>query len=205
MWIKICGAVDRESVRCCLDAGVDALGINLVPTSRRYVPLDVAKDLCDYAREAIELVLVVADLPESRLREIATYLNPTHIQLHGREPHEQVGMGRYKAIAVEDAEDVRVAEAWPGDLLLVDAKGEGGTYGGAGHSFDWNLVRGLCARRRVIVAGGLRPDNVADAIQLLAPFGVDAASGVEPPGRPGKKDPSLVQAFVANARMAAGS
>jgi len=107
----------------------------------------------------------------------------------------------YKAIGISNATDAARAAEYGGDRLLVDAKsGTPGVLGGTGQTFDWSLVATLAARRDLIVAGGLTPDNVADAVRALEPFGVDVASGVELPGNPRKKDAALVHAFVAAVR-----
>ncbi|HEY3665839.1 MAG TPA: phosphoribosylanthranilate isomerase, partial [Polyangiaceae bacterium] len=97
--------------------------------------------------------------------------------------------------------DAQRAEEYGGERLLVDAKSTTpGVHGGTGRTFDWSLVVSLAARRDVIVAGGLDPDNVAAAVRALKPFGVDVASGVELPGDPRKKDPARLRAFVAAVR-----
>jgi phosphoribosylanthranilate isomerase len=111
-----------------------------------------------------------------------------------------VGPEAYKAVRIGSAEDVAIAASFAGDRVLVDAKVEG-ALGGTGRSFEWTLVQKLARERRIVLAGGLRPDNVAQAIAAVRPFGVDVASGVE--RTPGDKDLDAVRCFVENARRAA--
>jgi phosphoribosylanthranilate isomerase len=105
----------------------------------------------------------------------------------------------YKAIAVATKEDVALADRYAGEYILFDTKTPG-AWGGSGTSFDWSLVRGLGATRKVVLAGGLTVDNVQEAIRVVRPHTVDVASGVEAKGRPRDKDLGLVRAFLAAAR-----
>jgi phosphoribosylanthranilate isomerase len=124
------------------------------------------------------------------------------LQLHVDEPADDVAAllpHAYKAVRVADAGDVAHAAAMPGDYVMVDAK-VAGALGGTGHAFDWGLVVALAQTRRLVLAGGLKPDNVAAAVAAVRPWCVDVASGVE--SSPGVKDLRLVEAFVAEARRA---
>jgi phosphoribosylanthranilate isomerase len=122
------------------------------------------------------------------------------LQLHGDESADDVtGLlpHAYKAVRVASAADVRRAEAMPGEYVMVDAK-VGSALGGTGHTFDWDLVIDLARRRRIVLAGGLTPENVGEAIRRVRPWCVDVASGVEV--APGVKDMARVRAFVDAAR-----
>jgi phosphoribosylanthranilate isomerase len=124
------------------------------------------------------------------------------LQLHGDEPPDALSPflpHAYKAVRVASAEDVEHARTYPGEYLHVDAKVPG-TLGGTGHVFDWSLVKSLATERMLTLAGGLRPDNVADAIFVARPFCVDVASGVEQ--APGHLDLERVRAFIAAVRAA---
>ena len=105
-------------------------------------------------------------------------------------------------LRVGDAADVARALSFPGHPLLVDAK-VGGQLGGTGHTLDWALVEPLARARQLILAGGLTPDNVARAVEIVRPWGVDVASGVERAGEPRRKDPEKMRRFVSAARAAA--
>jgi phosphoribosylanthranilate isomerase len=120
--------------------------------------------------------------------------------MHGSEgPNDLAALlpHAYKAVRVAGDEDVALAESMPGDYVMVDARVEG-ALGGTGRTFDWRLVAGLAQRRKLVLAGGLTPDNVAAAVAAVHPWCVDVASGVE--SAPGVKDLEKVRAFVAAAR-----
>ncbi|HEY6077309.1 MAG TPA: phosphoribosylanthranilate isomerase [Polyangiaceae bacterium] len=195
-WIKICGVTTVEDAERVVQLGVDALGLNFVLGSKRRVTREQAQLIVDAVRGRIELVAVVAEPTESEVSELRTELGIAWLQLHGAEPAARVARllpHAYKAVAIEDAADARRAATFPGERLLVDTKVSGGS-GGTGKVFDWQLVTELARQRQLILAGGLTPTNVAASIRVLAPFGVDVASGVE--SAPGQKDHELLTAFV---------
>jgi phosphoribosylanthranilate isomerase len=131
-------------------------------------------------------------------------LGVQRLQLHGDETEADLlalGACAFKALRVGDAADVARARSFPGQPLLVDAK-VGGQLGGTGHTLDWALVEPLARARPLLLAGGLRPDNVAQAVQIVRPWGVDVASGVEIAGEPRRKDPEKMRRFVSAARAA---
>jgi len=199
--VKICGLTREEDAELCIEAGATAIGLNFVPTSRRRVDEAVARRIVDRVRGRIVTVAVVADLGVRELERLARATGVERLQLHGHESPEAVGAAgpnAFKAARIGDASDALAAAAFPGEWLLVDAKAPGGELGGTGARFDWSLVKSLVRSRKVIVAGGLDPSNVAGAVRELEPFGVDVASGVE--SSPGIKDPAKVRAFIAAAR-----
>jgi phosphoribosylanthranilate isomerase len=201
-WIKICGVTTPEDAERVVELGVDAIGLNFVHGSKRRVSREQAKAIADAVRGRIELVAVVADPTEPEISELRGELDIAWLQLHGSEPAARVARlmpHAYKAVAIEDAADARRAATFPGERLLVDTKVSGAS-GGTGKVFDWQLVTDLARSRSLILAGGLTPSNVAAAIRVLQPFGVDVASGVE--SAPGTKDNELLTAFVLAARTA---
>lgn len=201
-WIKICGVTRVEDAEQAAELGVEALGLNFVHGSKRRVGIGQARAIADAVRGRVELVAVVANPTEPELEELRDGVGVEWLQLHGDEPAARVSRllpGAFKAVAIEDAADARRAATFPGERLLVDTK-VGAASGGTGKVFDWQLVTELARTRRLIVAGGLTPRNVAAAVRVLTPFGVDVASGVE--SAPGVKDPALVAAFVAAVRSA---
>jgi phosphoribosylanthranilate isomerase len=203
-WIKICGVTLPADVELVHKAGADAVGLNFIPRSPRRVDISTARELAAVARGKLEVVGVVADCDESRIRELVEVVGLDRVQLHGNEPDElleRLGPIAYKAVGVSSASDVAIAQRVLGERVLVDAK-VGGLVGGTGTTFDWSLVENLCRLRSVIVAGGLDPDNVAQAVRQLRPFGIDAASGVELPARPGQKHEGLVRRLVEAIRRA---
>lgn len=208
-WIKICGVTSPEDAHVVLAAGADALGVNLVPGSKRAVDLPTAQAIVKAVRGKIELIGVVADRELEALDGLRRELGLDWLQLHGREPPGMVArlQRAYKAIGISTIDDVVRARACPGERLLVDRKVEereqlAGVLGGSGRRFDWSLVVELARSRPIILAGGLTPDNVSEAIALVRPWGVDVASGVERATDPRRKDPERVKQFVERARKA---
>jgi phosphoribosylanthranilate isomerase len=198
--VKICGVTRLEDARAVWAAGADALGLNFYPRSPRYVEAATAAALAR-TRPALGAVVGVfvnesPDIIRARVRECGL----TAVQLHGDEPPEACtgfGVPVIKALRVRGPEDVARARAYigAGDVttLLLDGAAPG--YGGGGVGFDWSLVARLSdAGVPVLVAGGLNPGNVQEAVRATKPYGVDVASGVEV--SPGIKDADAVRAFV---------
>jgi phosphoribosylanthranilate isomerase len=205
VWIKICGITSIEDADLALHAGADAIGLNLVPESPRCVSVEQALGIAQQVASRLRTVAVVADRSREELVALRRATGIDWLQLHGSEPPELVFAltpHAYKALRIANASDVASAPRYPGELLLADAKVPG-LLGGSGARFDWSLVRDLAKQRPLVLAGGLNPDNVAEAITQVLPFGVDVASGVELEGQPRKKDPVKIARFVALARAAA--
>lgn len=205
LWVKVCGITREEDARVSVEAGASALGLNFVSRSKRRVDLELARRIAYAVRGEVELVGVVADESPERLRELVSEVGLDWLQLHGEEPPEFLSAvpQAFKALGIERGSDVETARRFPGTRLLLDAK-SAGVSGGTGHAFDWRLVEELAKTRPIILAGGLTPENVARAVQQVAPWGVDVAGGVESAGDPRRKDPEKVLAFVRNARRALG-
>jgi phosphoribosylanthranilate isomerase len=203
-WLKICGITCAEDARLAVDAGADAIGLNFVASSKRYIDEPTARLIADAVRGQVELIAVVANETEQRLRALLRSLELDWLQLHGDEPPSllEVLPKAFKAIGIESALDVHRAASYPGQRLLVDSKASG-VSGGTGQSFDWSLLQSLVGSRRLILAGGLTPENVARAVSLVNPWGLDVASGVERPGDARRKDPERVARFIENAKRAA--
>ncbi len=208
MHVKICGVTRVVDAEAAVKAGATAIGLNFVPGSPRRVDAARARLLSEAIAAAsggkVLVVGVVADLSIEAMKALVTDAKLGCLQLHGDEPPEVLEAmlpHAYKALRIGTAEDVAVAATYPGEYLLADAKSDG-ALGGTGKTFDWSLVAGLARTRKLTLAGGLRPDNVAEAVRAVRPFCVDVASGVEPEGQPGIKDPRLVEAFVRAATSA---
>jgi phosphoribosylanthranilate isomerase len=203
-YVKICGITSVEDAILATEAGADALGLNFVRSSKRVIDRATAAHISDALGGTVELVAVVADRSAQELADLRAETGIRWLQLHGSESPEDLELvlpEAYKALGVGSAADARRADEYGGNRLLVDAKSRApGTLGGTGQRFDWSLAVPLAARRDVIVAGGLDPDSVADAVRALRPFGVDVASGVELPGNPRQKDAARVRAFIAAVR-----
>jgi phosphoribosylanthranilate isomerase len=206
MIVKICGVARLEDGLAALDAGADMLGFNFHPPSPRYVaPEDCAGMVAALRRAApFTAVGVFVNTPAS---EVAAALDACGLdlaQLSGDEPPEALhalGDRAFKAIrAADEADRFAVPSTAVRPALLLDAQA-GAAYGGTGRTADWGLAHALAGRYNLLLAGGLRPENVADAVRQARPWGVDVASGVE--SAPGRKDAALMRAFIVAARDAA--
>lgn len=198
--MKVCGVTTVEQAVACVDLGADALGVNFVASSPRRVDERLARAVVEAVGKRTLVVAVVAGMTVDAMRALVEGTGVGCLQLHGDESAAEVTAllpHAYKAVRVANAEDVAVAEGMPGDYVLVDAKVPG-ALGGTGHGFDWGLVVGLAKRRKLVLAGGLTPENVRSAVDRVRPWCVDVASGVE--SAPGVKDLGRVRAFLAAAR-----
>jgi phosphoribosylanthranilate isomerase len=205
---KICGITTPDDALGCIEAGAGALGFNFYPLSPRSIPVNgdlswIAKLKADYPD--IALIAVVVNPEEALLHRLEGARCFDAIQFHGDETPEVCATeGRrfprwIKALRVRSQADLDTALAFKTPFLLLDAAVPG-TYGGSGHVIDWNLASGFVTshpKKHVILAGGLNPGNVAEAVQAVGPHAVDVASGVE--SAPGVKDPAKVAPFIASA------
>lgn len=206
MQVKICGVTRLDNALACVDAGADLLGLNFYPPSPRFVSLEQAARLAEGLRgSAVKLVGVFVNAGAEEIRTALRTCGLDLAQLSGDEPPEllaALGHAAFKALRPADEaalqEDLR---RYPPGLqapaYLLDAH-RAGAYGGTGLAADWSLAAGLARRAPLLLAGGLTPDNVAEAVRRVQPWGVDVASGVEL--APGIKDPALVRAFIRAAK-----
>jgi len=202
MCLKVCGITSVEDAQMCVTAGVDAIGVNFWPGSPRRCDERIAADIVAAVNGHVTVVGVFVDAPIAEIRRVLVRTGIEWAQLHGDEPAdvlEALLPTAFKAVRVRDEASVRVAQACPGDRLLIDASVDG-LVGGTGTLADWTLARRIAESRPVILAGGLTAENVGEAFAAVHPFGVDVASGVE--RAPGQKDPVKVRAFVHAVRAA---
>jgi phosphoribosylanthranilate isomerase len=200
--VKVCGVTSVEDALMCSEAGVDAIGLNFWPRSVRRCPEQAARQIADAVAGRVLLVGVFVDAEEEEIARLRSALDLGCVQLHGAEPPALVARflpHAYKALRVRDAGVLAEVRTFPGEYVLLDAYVPGAP-GGTGATFDWSLAAQVARERKLTLAGGLTPRNVADAVRAVRPYCVDTASGVE--SAPGVKDPELVRAFVAAARSA---
>ena len=211
--IKICGVTTPEDIRACADAGADAIGINFHPGSSRYVDPKSAQPLIRSISPLMSAVGVFVNQPIRQVCAIAYQLGLRGVQWHGenRDLADPFPFGLIAAFRVKDRENLTEITAYvekcrllgyQPSAILVDAFVDG-QHGGTGQTAPWDLLAGFDPGVPIILAGGLTPENVADAIRAVRPAGVDVASGVE--SSPGRKSPDKVRRFIANAREAAAS
>jgi phosphoribosylanthranilate isomerase len=202
--VKICGITCLDDAWAAVEAGASALGLNFVPASPRCIDVAAARTIAEAIGDRALVVGVVADLDVEAMRRLRDEGKLGCLQLHGDEPPEALEPllpHAYKAIRVGTAEHVALADRYGGEHVLVDARVEG-KFGGTGRRVDVALVAPLARRRKVTLAGGLDPSNVAAAIEAVGPFCVDVAGGVERAGNARRKDEAKMRAFVAAARGA---
>jgi phosphoribosylanthranilate isomerase len=216
-WVKICGMTNLEDALTAVEAGADAVGFVFYEKSPRNVSVDVARAIVEKLPRGVEKVGVFVNENEDSICAVADEAGLTAVQMHGDDEDPRAAdlvVGRrpilkvFPAISMNHANPLGWAGMWNPDVVhafLVDS-GNSSKHGGTGEVFDWKAsVRTLGEIRRFgrfVLAGGLAPGNVAEALGILKPWGVDVVSGVE--ARPGKKDPEKVRAFVKAVRDADG-
>jgi phosphoribosylanthranilate isomerase len=206
MRVKFCGITRLEDAQEAARLGAWAVGVNHWAESPRRCDPAVAAEIGATLRRRLEIVGVFVNSSLDEIDSAAEDESLTMLQLHGdegpafcREAARRTGLKVIKAVRVRSAADVQAAEAFRTDFHLLDAH-RPGMPGGSGESFDWELVADRRSEVPLILAGGLTPDNVADAIATTHPFAVDVASGVET--EPGIKDHALMGAFAEAAQAA---
>jgi phosphoribosylanthranilate isomerase len=197
--VKICGVTSVEDARVCAEAGADAIGLNFWPGSKRCVPVERAVEIARALPAGVSKIGVFVDAPREAIERTAEAVGLDAIQLHGDEPPEAcVGFALPVSKAIRVSEALRsideVVARYDVAWVLLDS-----AVGGSGVAFDWRRALDV-PPGRVYLAGGLRPDNVAEAVQLVRPYAVDTASGVE--ASPGRKDARRVREFIENAKHA---
>ena len=208
--VKICGVRTPAIVNTAAEAGADYVGLVLFPGSPRYVEVEEARVLAAIGKGKVGAVAVLVDPDDALIDEVVERVRPDLLQLHGNEPPDRVaairaraGIPVMKALAVEDADDVKAADAYAAsaDHILFDAKARAGATlpGGNGVAFDWLMLKSFGAP--FALSGGLTPETVGAAIRATGASLVDVSSGVE--RAPGDKDAELVRRFIRAAKSAA--
>ncbi len=206
--VKICGLKDPSALDAALNGGARYVGFMHFAKSPRHIPLAQAAGLAVRARGRADVVAVTVDASDDTLAAIASQLRPDWIQLHGSETPARAaevrrfaGKGVWKVLGVAAVADVEAAGAYENaaDMLMFETEPPPGSDrpGGNGLAFDWAIMKGRAPKKPWLLAGGLRPENVAEAIQLSDAPAVDVSSGVE--SAPGVKDPARIKAFLAAA------
>jgi phosphoribosylanthranilate isomerase len=204
--VKICGITNLDDAERAASLDAWAVGLIFYSPSPRHCPLDAAERIAAALRRRTEVCGVFVNDKLDRVVDLADRVGLTMLQLHGdegpaycAEARRRTGLKVTKARGISGRFDLSALEAYHTDFHLLDARTDS-LRGGTGETFDWSLVAQRRSPEPAILSGGLRPDNVADAIEIARPFAVDVASGVE--AEPGRKDPERLEAFFAAVRGA---
>jgi phosphoribosylanthranilate isomerase len=201
VFIKVCGITRVSDARHAVEQGATALGFVLWPKSPRAITVDRAAEIIAALPSHVVSVGVFVNESIDSIRVAAERAHLTAVQLHGDEPPAYAEALVWPVIrAVTVGEIDLAADAWSADTALLVDNIDPVRRGGTGSAVDWTRAAGIAKTRRVVLAGGLTPENVATAIRTVHPFGVDVSSGVE--SAPGVKDLDKVTQFIANARLA---
>ena len=214
MQIKICGITNLEDARVAVNAGTDLIGLNFYSKSPRYIEPARARDIAAALRadgHAVKIVGVFVNEPSENVRAIMELVKLDLLQLHGTEPASTVSElapRAYKALRPRDVSEARAAVAeyrnatnGHAPAFIVDAY-DPKQFGGTGTRADWDIAATIARQYPILLAGGLNSENVADAIRIVQPWGVDVSSGVE--RAPGLKDHAKVSVFIEKARAKSG-
>jgi len=201
--VKICGLTRRKDAEAAVELGADLLGFNFYPRSPRYVDPSLARSILADLPRAAGTVGVFVNEEAARIIAVTAAAGVAMAQLHGDETAEfcaGLPLPAIKAVRVGGADDLAGIEKYRVWAILIDSKTPG--FGGSGEKPDWGLAAQAGGKCRLILAGGLCPDNVAEAIGAVKPWGVDVASGVE--SAPGIKDAEKMKRFIEAVRNVSG-
>ena len=203
--IKICGITNHDDAQAAIDAGADALGFVFYKSSPRWVQPDVVRRIVAALPPFVLPVGVFVNEDGKVVRDLMDACGLAVAQLHGDETAaycEQLGRPAWKAVRLKDAGSFLALAEYKGRAgvrgVLIDAFSES-VYGGTGRRADWTWAAEAARHAPVILAGGLTPENVHEAVRIVRPYGVDVSSGVEV--SPGKKDPHKLAAFIAAVKL----
>ncbi len=186
--VKICGITNYDDAAAALDMGADLLGFNFYPESPRFIPPEKAIEIINKLPAFIDLAGIFVNASIDQIHETKNLCQLDWVQLHGDENPQfcrellSHNVKVMKALRVKDSSDIKKADEYFTDAILLDAFNPE-KYGGTGLTFDWNIIGHI--GKRVFLAGGINPDNAADAVKLGV-YGIDVCSGIE--SEPGKKD-----------------
>ena len=201
--VKICGITSLTDAQAAITGGADVLGFNFFEGSPRHTSLEKAAEIAKQISPAVLRAGVFVNAPAEFIARAIGGCGLNLLQFHGDEPPEfcvQFGLMSMKAFRIRDAASLKELAEFSTDAYLLDAFSPGAR-GGTGEKFRWELaVEAQKFGKPVFLAGGLTPENVADAVRKVRPFGADVASGVE--SSPGKKDHAKIRAFIAAVRNA---
>jgi phosphoribosylanthranilate isomerase len=201
MLIKICGITRLTDALFAVREGATAIGMVFWPKSPRRVDPTIAAEIVATLPADVLTVGVFVNATVEEIREVVTSTGIRVVQLHGDEPTsyiDAIDQPIFRSATLDNVVDV--AHDWPADTTLLLDKADPVRRGGTGEVVDWSRAANVARERRLVLAGGLTPDNIEEAIMTVRPYGVDVSSGVE--ASPGVKDFDKVSQFLKNARAA---
>jgi phosphoribosylanthranilate isomerase len=201
--VKICGITNAADALAAIDAGANLLGFNFYERSPRFITEAEAKKIRPQLPAKIKAVGIFVNASPADVTAFRKSLKLDAAQLHGDETPEAVAeianiLPVIKAFRVEPDFRLKTLDEYPGAFAFLFDAAHTGQYGGTGHSTDWDIARRAATGRRIILAGGLKVENVAAAVRIVRPYAVDVASGIE--SKPGKKDHGLLREFIQEVR-----
>jgi phosphoribosylanthranilate isomerase len=201
--VKICGITNSADALAAIDAGANLLGFNFYEKSPRHITEAEAAKIRPQLPKKVEAVGIFVNAPPAEVAALCKSLKLDVAQLHGDEaPQTAAEVSRnvsvWKAFRVEPDFRLQTLDEYPEAFAFLFDAALTGQYGGTGHATDWDVARRAAVGHRIILAGGLKVENVAAAVRIVRPYAVDVASGVE--SKPGKKDHGLLREFVQEVR-----
>jgi len=198
--VKVCGITNKKDAMFCIDHGADALGFVFYEKSPRYVSPDKAREIINSLPPFITNVGLFVNDTNETVKEICTTTKIDVLQFHGDEESDYVNLFKrktIKAFRIKESIDKINFTDYNVDAYLLDSHSDA-VYGGSGKNFSWELIKGHKFDKPVILAGGLNPENVVDAVNIVKPYAVDVSSGVEK--AKGIKDHDKVKNFIIRAK-----
>jgi len=201
--VKICGITNAADALAAIDAGANLLGFNFYEKSPRFISQAEAAKIRPRLPRKVEAVGIFVNTPSAEVAAHCKLLKLTAAQLHGDETPEVVAklarvLPVIKAFRVEPDFHLESLDEYPDAFAFLFDAADTGQYGGTGHSTDWDVAQRAATGHRIILAGGLKVENVAAAVRIVRPYAVDVASGIE--SKPGKKDHGLLRDFIQEVR-----
>ena len=200
LFIKICGITNLEDAKFAVKCGAHAVGFNFYDKSPRCIKPELAAEITKKLPEHISKIGVFVNADRKFIHDVIATAKLSAVQLYGNDgPDDLVDyeVSTIKVFRVKNDFDVEVMQNYIVDAFLLDTHSDK-AYGGTGRTFNWNIALKAKEYGRIILSGGLTPENIESAVRFVQPYGVDVCSGVEV--RPGKKDPSKIVNFIARAK-----
>jgi phosphoribosylanthranilate isomerase len=195
-FVKICGITRLEDAQAAVAAGANALGFVFWPKSPRLIDTATAREIVEMLPASVTPIGVFVDQPADEVAAIVAQVGLRAVQLHGSEDEDYVrAMTKpvVKAVSLTDETPLRAVDRWTPDVTVLLDVHDPVRKGGTGRTIDWDAASEIARRRDIILAGGLTPENVVEAVTRVRPFGIDVSSGVET--RPGIKDHGRIMAL----------